>query len=141
MSVAFTDTADDCPVPSVPAPPICKDGGAALELHVLWSPDGSAAQVCVDDKLSDRIACPPERYISKHLVKLIQLRLSTCILDNPSVLPENTKVEALNSRENNEGRLTTGGRQLLEVSEEQNVHGSEYIRIDHCIRPTAMVDA
>ncbi len=111
--VLLADTADNSPVPPVPVPPLCKDGGAALELHVPRSPDGSAAQLCVDDKLSDRIPCPPERYLSKHLVKLIQLRLPTCILDNSSVLPENTKVGALNSQENNEGRLTTGGRQSL----------------------------
>ena len=45
MSVAFTDTADDCPVPSVPVPPLRKNGSAALELHVFRSSDGSAAQV------------------------------------------------------------------------------------------------
>ena len=45
MSVAFTDTADDCPVPSVPVPPLRADVCAALELHILRSTDGSAAQV------------------------------------------------------------------------------------------------
>ena len=29
---------------------------------------------------------------------------------------------------------------MLEVSEEQNVDGSEYIRFDHCIRAATVVD-
>ena len=45
MVVFLADAADDSPVPPVPVPPLCKDGGAALELHVLRSPDGSSAQV------------------------------------------------------------------------------------------------
>ena len=45
MVVLLADTADNSPVPPVPVPPLCKDGSAALELHVLRSSDGSAAQV------------------------------------------------------------------------------------------------
>ena len=45
MIVFLADTADSSSVPSVPVPPLRKDGNAALELHVLKSPDGSAAQV------------------------------------------------------------------------------------------------
>ena len=45
MVVLLADTAHNSSVSSVPVPPLRKDGSAALELHVLRSSDGSAAQV------------------------------------------------------------------------------------------------
>ena len=73
-------------------------------------------------------------------MKLIQLRLSPCIFYNSPVLPQDAKVEALNNREDDEGGLTTGRWKLFQVPEQHHVDGSEGVRLDRCIRATAMVD-
>ena len=113
MVVLLADTADNSPVPPVPLPPVCKDGGAALELDVFRPTDGRASYVRIDDKSSDGIAGSAERDISKYSVELIQLQLSAGIFHNAPVLPEDAKVEALNSREHDERCLTRGGRKLF----------------------------
>ena len=43
MVVLLADTAHNSSVPSVPVPPLRKDGSAALELDVFRSPDGRAS--------------------------------------------------------------------------------------------------
>ena len=69
MVVFLADTADNSPVPPVPVPPLCKDGGAALELNVSKPTDGRASYVCIDDKSSNGIAGSAERDIRRHPVK------------------------------------------------------------------------
>ena len=72
-------------------------------------------------------------------MELIQLRLTAGISHDSPVLPENAKVEALNNREDDEGGLTTGRWKLFQVPEQHHVDGSEGVRLDRCIRATAMV--
>ena len=110
-------------VPLVSVSPLREDGRAPVEADSLRATDFGSSHICLHNEVSNRRRRLAPGYVRQNLVETLELFSACCISADPSVLPQHAKREITGyGGVYNEWRFACGRGQLLEITEQNDVH-------------------